>query len=105
MMTQEERIRYYESMLREADLALSGYEDALEAFCDAWELLVKLNRYYGSPDWWQDFDDSEMGRIKQNCGVLSEDGIWDLLGYGRELLAESKARLAQLPAVGQPRED
>ncbi|MBQ5409001.1 MAG: DUF4298 domain-containing protein, partial [Muribaculaceae bacterium] len=37
--------------------------------------------------WEKDFADSEAGRLPSDlkCGVLSEDGIWDVLDTSREL--------------------
>jgi hypothetical protein len=59
--------------------------DALEAALDQYEAarndLAALNAYLGSPEWHADRADDEAGRLPQDLkrGVLSEDGIYDLL--------------------------
>lgn len=97
-----ERIRRYEALLNRAERALSAYEAALEDFAAAQEGIAALNAYYGSPAWWEDFDASEAGELPADlpCGVLSEDGVWDLLERNRELLTETE-RLNR-PAAAEP---
>jgi len=43
--------------------------------------VAVLNEYYGSELWKQDFVDDEAGRLPTELkrGVLSEDGLWNLL--------------------------
>ena len=43
--------------------------------------VAVLNEYYGSELWKQDFADDEAGRLPIGLkrGVLSEDGLWNLL--------------------------
>lgn len=50
--------------------------------------VAVLNEYYGSELWKQDLADDEAGRLPDELkrGVLSEDGIWDLLSDYRELI-------------------
>ena len=45
------------------------------------EILQKLISYYESPDWHSDFESDERGELPQGLkrGVLSEDGIYNLL--------------------------
>jgi hypothetical protein len=45
------------------------------------EAIEILSAYYGSNDWKQDYADDEAGRLPKDLkrGVLSEDGIWNLL--------------------------
>ena len=92
------RIRHYEALLNETDQALTAYENALEEYAAAQEKLAALNAYYGSKEWWADFDASEAGELPADlpCGVLSEDGVWELLTRNRELLDETKALLQKL---------
>jgi uncharacterized membrane protein len=45
-------------------------------------LVIKaLRKYYDSKQWKQDYADDEAGRLPADLkrGVLSEDGIWNLL--------------------------
>ena len=45
------------------------------------EAIRILAEYYGSDEWKQDFADDEAGRLPKDLkrGVLSEDGLWNLL--------------------------
>ena len=56
------------------------YEAALED-------IKALDAYYSSEEWKQDFADDEAGRLPADLkrGVLSEDGIWNLLSDAKEL--------------------
>ena len=70
-----------------ASEAVKELEAALDKFAAAQEAIAVLSEYYGSEDWLQDFNDDEEGRLPKNLkrGVLSEDGIWNLLTECREL--------------------
>ena len=63
----------------------------LTAALDKWEAvqdaIAALDEYYGSDLWRQDFADDEAGRLPADLkrGVLSEDGIWNLLTDARNL--------------------
>ena len=63
----------------------------LTAALDKWEAvqedITALDEYYGSEVWRQDFADDEAGLLPAGLkrGVLSEDGIWNLLTDSREL--------------------
>ena len=45
------------------------------------EAIRILAEYYGSVEWKQDFADDEAGLLPKDLkrGVLSEDGIWNIL--------------------------
>ncbi len=51
------------------------------------ENVAILDEYYGSELWKQDLADDEAGRFPKDLkrGVLSEDGIWNLLSDYRDL--------------------
>ena len=70
-----------------ASEAVKELEAALDKFTAAQEAIAVLSEYYGSEDWLQDFNDDEEGRLPKDLkrGVLSEDGIWNLLTECREL--------------------
>ncbi len=59
-----------------------------EVFMD----VTMLDEYYGSKLWKQDFAADEAGQLSKSLkrGVLSEDGIWNLLTEYRELTAINK---------------
>ena len=51
------------------------------------EAIEILSTYYGSDIWKQDYADDEAGRLPKDLkrGVLSEDGIWNLLSDWKAL--------------------
>lgn len=104
IVDQTARIRHYETLLNEADEALSAYEQSLAGYAAAQKKLRALNDYYGSPAWWEDFNASEAGQLPPGlrCGVLSEDGIYNLLERNRELLEQCREALAPLDGPKAP---
>ena len=51
------------------------------------EEFILLNEYYGSNDWFDDRDDFDKGKLKNiKAGVLSEDAVWLLNEYVRDLI-------------------
>jgi hypothetical protein len=87
-MTQTERIKEMEQRLDRASAAVMRLSAALDDYAEAQEDIHALEAYYGSNEWKQDFSDDEAGPLPQDLkrGVLSEDGIWNLLEDNRELL-------------------
>ena len=92
MDEQLRRIRKMERHLNRASAALKRLSSALDKYDEAKEDIAALASYYGSNDWKQDFADDEAGRLPKNLkrGVLSEDGIWNLLEEYRELQERMK---------------
>ena len=89
---QLQRIRQMERHLVRAASALERLSSALDKYEEAKADIAALARYYDSDDWKQDFADDEAGRLPKNLkrGVLSEDGIWNLLEEHRELQERMK---------------
>lgn len=81
------RIQEMERRLEEATAAVGLMEKALESYEAAQEAIERLAGYLDSEDWRRDFADDEKGLLPQDLkrGVLSEDGIWNLLDNNREL--------------------
>ena len=86
-MEQIERIKTMEEHLNKAEAAVKALSDALDLYTEAMESIVTIDDYLVSDEWQQDFDDSEAGRLPKDlkCGVLSEDGIWNVVDTSREL--------------------
>ena len=84
---QIDRISYYESLLTEARETIRRYREAREAFLDVQDRIRELDEYLGSEAWRQDLLADEAGTLPDGLprGVLSEDGIWNLLQENREL--------------------
>ena len=86
------RIRLMERHLNRATAAVKRLEAAFDKWEDAQEAIAALEEYYGSDLWKQDLADDEAGRLPADLkrGVLSEDGIWNLLTDARDLTARLK---------------
>jgi hypothetical protein len=76
-----------ERRLEEATTAVGLMEKALERYEAAQEAVERLADYLDSEEWRRDFADDEKGLLPQDLkrGVLSEDGIWNLLENNRDL--------------------
>ena len=86
-MEQIERIKQMELRMQRAAKAVTELSAALDNYESVQEDIAELDNYYGSEMWKQDYADDEAGRLPANLkrGVLSEDGIWNLLSDAREL--------------------
>ena len=84
---QIDRIRKMERRLDRVTVAVKRLTAALDKYETAQEDIAALNEYYGSEAWRQDYADDEAGLLPEGLkrGVLSEDGIWNLLTDCREL--------------------
>ena len=96
---QTARIQLMESLLVKAEAAVTQLDLALNEYEVAQQAITALNDYYGSDEWKQDLADDEAGRLPQGLkrGVLSQDGIWNLLADVHEMnnrLQEMATRLA-----------
>ena len=82
-MNQLERIRYMERLLDFVIEARKEQHIDSEKSARIQEALGILAEYYTSDEWKQDFADDEDGRLPKDLkrGVLSEDGIWNLLTH------------------------
>ena len=81
------RIRRMERNLNTAVAAVKRLEAALDKWEAVQDAIAALDEYYGSDLWRQDFADDEAGLLPADLkrGVLSEDGIWNLLTDARSL--------------------
>ena len=84
---QLQRIRQMERHLVRAASALKRLYSAIDKYDEAKADIAALASYYGSDDWKQDFAADEAGRLPKDLkrGVLSEDGIWNLIEDNKEL--------------------
>ena len=80
-MEQIERIKHFEMLLDRVAPVLGNLEDALDAFEGIQEDVKELAAYYEDEDWREDFEADEAGKLPADLkrGVLSEDGIYDVL--------------------------
>lgn len=96
----EERIREMEARLNRAGAAVRALEEALEAYRAVREDVAALAAYYDSPQWLADYDREETLPAELPRGVLSQDGIYDLLTADEELRREMRA-LAEEKGPGE----
>ena len=91
------RIKEMEQCLDQATEALAQTEAALNAFKAAQPAIAMLAAYLGSDDWREDRAADERGLLPPDLkrGVLSEDGIWNLLESNRELLQQMQELATQ----------
>ena len=84
-LLQIERIKWMEQRFNNALAAImDGTTDSLKTIK---EDIAELNKYYSSELWKMDFAADEAGHLPPALkrGVLSEDGIWNLLSDYREI--------------------
>ena len=84
-LLQIERIKWMEQRFNHALTAIKeGSADSLKAIK---EDIAELSKYYGSELWRQDLAADEAGNLPPDLkrGVLSEDGIWNLLADYHEI--------------------
>ncbi|QDT08176.1 DUF4298 domain-containing protein [Stieleria marina] len=94
-----ERIVYYEEICDDAMEKVSNLQKALDQYQRILPKFNELKEYYQSPLWRKDRDDDANGVIPQNLkrGILSEDGIWNLLTDEIEVLNRLKDLDASQP--------
>ena len=91
---QIERIRQMEQRFNKALAFIQEPTITPESLEAIKEDIAILDEYYGSEVWRQDLADDEAGRLSKGLkrGVLSEDGIWNLLSDYRELPNKLKSK-------------
>ena len=72
------------------DLAKEAMEEPtmdLATYQKTQEAIAVLSEYYSSEEWKQDYADDEAGLLPKDLkrGVLSEDGLWNLLTEWKEM--------------------
>lgn len=87
-MERIKRITDMEKALNDALALMTRAEEGADALENLHLLIHKLDMYYSSPLWIQDFQADEQGQIPRDLprGVLSEDGIYNLLFRYRQVL-------------------
>lgn len=95
-MDQIERITHMEKILNEALEAVEELNKALERYSAVWCGIEELKYYYNSHLWREDFDDDTRGKLPSDLkrGILSEDGIYNLL-MDNDQLMESIRQVAK----------
>lgn len=86
-MKRIDRITRMEALFDKSNEVIQKLETALEDFANLQPDIAELEAYYDSGDWRKDFEADEAGKLPKDLkrGVLSEDGLWNLLEEYREL--------------------
>lgn len=86
-MKQIERISGMERLFDFASNAIKQHPMEKKLYQKTKQIIEVLASYYESDDWKQDYADDEAGRLPEDLkrGVLSEDGIWNLLSDWKAL--------------------
>lgn len=89
-MNQIDRISKMEQNLDDAEAAISSLRSALEEYISVQPNIVELYEYYKGGDWMKDYETDAEGLLPHGLkrGVLSEDGIFNMMSDNRELLDE-----------------
>ena len=87
-MEQVERICHMETILDQAERVLAQMRLALEQYQELESPLNELEDYYSNGQWRKDFQDDSEGKLPEHLkrGVLSEDGVWNMLTERDSLL-------------------
>lgn len=77
-----------EAILDKANSKIEALEARIKDFEEFQKEIRKLEAYYKSQQWKDDFEMDERGKFPDNLkkGVLSEDGIYNMLERNKELL-------------------
>ena len=91
-MDQIERIKYMEEILNQVTKLFHNIEPLLDEYEQMLPKLKELVQYYESDEWKKDFIADENGILPNDLkrGVLSEDGIYNLLDLHNELIDKMK---------------
>ena len=78
----------------------SAFEKAIEEYRDLQPVVRKLEAYYSSKQWKDDYAMDERGEIPTDVkrGVLSEDGIYNMLERNKEIMGMIGEKADESPA-------
>ena len=78
----KKRVIKYEELFTNIEKVVSSLEESIEKYNDIKKDIDALDKYYGSKNWYKDIEEYDG---TYNAGVLSEDGIWNLLERIKDL--------------------
>ena len=86
-MDKIKRIEEMEKIMDKSADIFSELNAVLDKLCENLPDYRKLDKYYSSQDWFSDAEDSNNNLLPEDlkCGVLSEDGAYNLFGESHEL--------------------
>lgn len=76
-----DRIKINEEKLDTIISILNELEVSIDKLYSIKNLIIDINDYYGSKNWFKDKKALESDKIKNiKAGILSEDNVWNTLG-------------------------
>jgi hypothetical protein len=93
---QLDRISQMEDRFDEVTRVMAALDEAVSEYADFKSEIKALQDYMESGQWKEDYEADEAGKIPANVkrGVLSEDGLYDLLEESDRILARAREILA-----------
>lgn len=87
------RISYFEEKYDRISSAVSAVRSAIEQYRELADDIRELEDYYTSRTWQDDLEADERGELPSDLkrGVLSQDGVYDLLDDERQLREEIRS--------------
>jgi hypothetical protein len=95
--TELENLEKMETIYQKTTETLNALETDICDLQHMQEDIQKLSDYYGSKQWRKDFEADEQGLYPEDLkrGVLSEDGIYNLLERNKEIMEVLKPYLSE----------
>ena len=83
-----ENLKQMEAIYQKANETLKVLDENIADLKNMNDDIRKLSAYYGSKQWVKDFEADEKGLLPKDMsrGVLSEDGVYDLLDKYKEVM-------------------
>ena len=91
-----ERIRRYEDYYQQLKNAVAKLDQDYENFTELQTKAKELEMYYSDGSWMQDYAADEAGELPPDLkrGVLSQDGLYDLLSENDRWLNAQKEEVS-----------
>ena len=89
-MDQIDNIKKMEVIFDKARKNIDDLTENLQQYHNLQGEIEELVSYYQSEQWMKDYTDDEEGKLPADLkrGVLSQDGVYDLLNDEKEMIAE-----------------
>ena len=95
-MPMKKRIEENEQYLDDLLEFINQTKEFTNSLDDINNKLTKLNKYYGSKDWFKDLKEYDKKKLNIKAGVLSEDGVWNMNENLTESLQELQTKLKEI---------
>lgn len=102
----ELRVARNSSRFKDVEDAVKQAEMGVDMILDQWDNICILNDYMDSGEWQADFEADERGEISKLIprGVLSEDGLYNILYRLQDVLAQMATIIDHIDPVDEDSE-